>query len=134
MKKDVAFATLCLAVAAIDISKMMYVTVNGLIATQLGCSYVAATALTGLPIIIAALTSIGWETLSMLVGKRGIYIGAGVLSLVGMLWNMHAPNYGQFMASRVFQAVGWGAFEGLVAVSVKDMYFVRCFLSQADRY
>lgn len=60
----------------------------------------------------------------MVVGKRGIYLGASILMLVGMFWNMHVPNYAQFMVSRIFQGIGWGAFESLVALSVKDMYFV----------
>lgn len=33
-------------------------------------------------------------------------------------------SYAQFMVSRVFQGIGWGSMEGLVAVSIRDMFFV----------
>ena len=85
----------------------------------------AATALTGLPLIMGAFSGLGSTVLAQKVGKRGIYLGSSVLLLVGAIWNMHVyQSYAQFMVSRLFQGVAWGAFESLVLISVKDMFFV----------
>ena len=63
--------------------------------------------------------------LSQIIGKRLILIVSGFLMLVGVLWNMHVvKTYGWFMVSRVVQAVGWGASEALVLISVRDIFFV----------
>lgn len=63
--------------------------------------------------------------LSQVIGKRIIFIVSGLLMLVGVLWNMHAVmTYSWFMVSRVLQAVGWGASEGLVLISIRDIFFV----------
>jgi len=114
----------------ISILKTILVTVNGVIATELNSSYMAATALTGLPLIIGAFSGLGSTVLAQKVGKRGIYLGSSVLLLAGALWNMHVyQSYAQFMVSRILQGVAWGAFESLVLISVKDMFFVCLFLS-----
>ena len=47
-----------------------------------------------------------------------------MMMLIGSLWNMHAPSYGQFMVSRILQSFAWGAFDTLVVVSVRDVFFV----------
>jgi MFS family permease len=85
----------------------------------------AVTAFTGIPFIIAAISSIGSTMLSQIIGKRIIFVVSGFLMLVGVLWNMHVfMTYSWFMVSRVMQAVGWGASEGLVMISVRDIFFV----------
>ena len=87
----------------------------------------AATALTGLPLIIGAFSGMGSTVLAQKVGKRGIYLTSSVLLLAGAIWNMHVEqSYAQFMVSRIFQGVAWGAFESLVLTSFNDMFFV-CF-------
>jgi MFS family permease len=92
---------------------------------QYNSSYMATTALTGIPFIIAAVSSLGSTILSQVIGKRIIFIVSGFLMLIGVLWNMHVfSTYGWFMVSRVMQAVGWGASEGLVLISIRDIFFV----------
>lgn len=86
----------------------------------------AATALTGLPLILGAFSGLGSTILAQKVGKRGIYLASSLLLLAGAIWNMHVEqSYAQFMVSRLFQGVAWGAFESLVLTSFKDMFFVR---------
>jgi MFS family permease len=114
-----------LTTATICILKTLYVTTNSVIATQYSSSYMAVTAFTGIPFIIAAISSIGSTMLSQIIGKRIIFVVSGFLMLVGVLWNMHVfMTYSWFMVSRVMQAVGWGASEGLVMISVRDIFFV----------
>ena len=85
----------------------------------------AATAFTGIPFIIAALSSLGSTILAQAIGKRIIFIASGFLMLIGALWNMHIfMTYSWFMVSRVIQAVGWGSSEGLVLISIRDIFFV----------
>jgi len=125
-KKELAFGSLVLGSAVVGILKTILVTVNGVIATELNCSYMAATALTGLPLIIGAFSGMGSTVLALKVGKRGIYLTSSVLLLAGAIWNMHVEqSYAQFMVSRIFQGVAWGAFESLVLTSFNDMFFVH---------
>ncbi len=88
----------------------------------------ATTAFTGIPFIVAAMSSLGSTMLAQVIGKRLIFIVSGSLMLIGVLWNMHIySSYSWFMLSRVIQAVGWGASEALVLTSVRDIFFVRAF-------
>jgi MFS family permease len=106
--------------------KTIYVSTNSVIATAFNCSYMAAAAFTGLPFMFAAASSVGTSILSQAIGKRAIYVASGLLMLAGALWNMHiASSYAAFMVSRIFQGIGWGACEGLIVVSIRDIYFVR---------
>jgi nitrate/nitrite transporter NarK len=114
-----------LAAAVVGMLKTMLVTVNGVVATEFNVSYMATTALTGLPMIVASVAGLGAGVLAQVIGKRVVYLVSGVLMLAAMLWNMHVmESYAQFMASRIFQGVGWGATEALVLGSIKDIYFV----------
>ncbi|TVY12696.1 putative MFS-type transporter protein, partial [Lachnellula arida] len=125
-KKELAFGSLVLGSAVIGVLKTILVTVNGVISTELNCSYMAATALTGLPLIIGAFSGLGSTILAQKVGKRGIYLASSLLLLGGAIWNMHVEqSYAQFMVSRLFQGIAWGAFESLVLTSFKDMFFVH---------
>lgn len=105
--------------------KMMLVTVSSVIATQLGVSYSATTVLTGVPLIIGALTGLGVRITSQTTGKRGWLLAGTVLALVGALWNMHVyGSYAQFMVSRIFQGIGWGVYEALAGQVIEDLFFV----------
>jgi Na+/melibiose symporter-like transporter len=118
-----------LGVAMIGSLKTMLVSVNAVVATEFSVSYMAATALTGLPLIIGALAATGSQILSTFVGKRGIYLGSSVVLLVAALGNMHVfGSYGAFMFTRCLQGLAWGSFEGLVASSIDDLFFVRSHL------
>lgn len=111
--------------AVVGILKTLFVTTNSVIATQYNVSYTAAAALTGVPFMIAALSSLGSAILSQAAGKRAIHIGATLLMLIGSVWNMRImDSYTQFMFSRIFQGVGWGAFEGIAIISVRDIFSV----------
>ncbi|TVY32048.1 putative MFS-type transporter, partial [Lachnellula occidentalis] len=125
-KKELAFASLVLGSAVIGILKTVLVTVNGVIATEFNCSYMAATALTGLPLIIGAFSGLGSTVVAQKLGKRGVYLASSVLLLAGAIWNMHVgQSYAQFIVARCFQGVAWGAFESLVLTSFEDMFFMK---------
>lgn len=105
--------------------KMLFVPTNGVLSTQYGVTYVAAAALTGVPFIFAALFGVCATISAAVIGKRILYIGGGLLMLVGALWNMHVGNsYAQFMVSRIFQGVGWGITDALVNETIRDLFFV----------
>ena len=129
-RKELAFAAILVSVACFCALKTMLVSVTSVVATQLSVSYSATTALTGAPLVMGAFAGLGSQILSQTVGKRGILIGSAVLVLGGALWNMHVEgSYAQFMISRIFQGIGWGAFEGLVGGVVEDIFFVRAATS-----
>jgi hypothetical protein len=126
LRKNLAFGSLMLGVAMIGSLKTMLITVNAVIATEFNVSYMAATALTGVPLIIGAFAAMGSQILSTFIGKRAIYLGSSVLLLIAALGNMHVfGGYGAFMVTRCLQGLAWGSFEGLVASSIDDLFFVR---------
>jgi hypothetical protein len=126
LRKNLAFGSLMLGVAMIGSLKTMLITVNAVIATEFSVSYMAATALTGVPLIIGAFAAMGSQILSTFIGKRAIYLGSSVLLLIAALGNMHVlRGYGAFMVTRCLQGLAWGSFEGLVASSIDDLFFVR---------
>ena len=108
----------------------MFVTVNAVIATELNVTYPAAAALTGVPYIFGGLAALKGHVLSRFFGKRWLYLVSSTAVLVAMVWNMHIiSSYSAFMVSRIFQGLGWGTFEALVAGSVSDIFFVSINLS-----
>lgn len=103
----------------------MFVTVNAVIATQPNVTYPAAAALTGVPYIFGGLAALKGHVLSRFWGKRGLYILSASTVLFSMLWHMHVMNsYTAFIISHILQGLRWGTFEGLVARSISDMFFV----------
>ncbi|KAL3428494.1 major facilitator superfamily transporter [Phlyctema vagabunda] len=125
-RKELFYVGICLAGAIVGIFRTLLVSVNGVLATQFGVSYTAAAAFTGVPLIFAAFSAFGASVLAQVCGKRLIYLVASLTLLTASLWNMHVEqSYGAFMASRIFQALGWGPFEVLLLVSIKDVFFVH---------
>lgn len=105
--------------------KMMLVTVSQVIATQLSVSYIATTALTGVPLVFGAFAGLFTRILSQSLGKRTFLLMATILALLGALWNMHINgSYAEFMVARIFQGIGWGVVEALGSEVVEDMFFV----------
>jgi MFS family permease len=110
--------------------KTLLVMTNSAIASKYSVSYTAAAALTAVPFGAAAVSSLASGVLSQAIGKRAIHLGAVILMAAGVVWNMNLTgSYLQFMLARTLQGVGWGAFEGIVAISVRDIFSVRPFPS-----
>ncbi|KAA8564229.1 hypothetical protein EYC84_011175 [Monilinia fructicola] len=122
-RKALAFFALCLAFSIVGMQRLMFVSVNAIITAQFSISSTQTAALTGIAFIFSAISNPLWEMLSMKVGKRGILIFASVLMLAGSLWNMRARSFGEFLGGRIFEGLGWGAFEGLIRGAVGDMYY-----------
>ncbi|KAK8051022.1 hypothetical protein PG993_002407 [Apiospora rasikravindrae] len=123
-RKNLNFLTLAYMTALIGVMKTIFVSVNGPIAIRNRVSYTAAVSLTGVPLMISALSG----TLSLLVaklyGKRPVYLVSTAFVWIGVVWGSQVVNsFGQNMASRVFQGIGWGAFETLVLGSLQDTFF-----------
>ncbi len=114
-----------LATATAGSLKTMLVTVNAVVATELNVSYMSATALTGIPLIIGALFGIKSQILAQCIGKRTIYLASTIMMLLAAVGNMHVESsYAEFLITRIFQGMGWGAFEALVPGSISDMFHV----------
>ncbi|KAG0649222.1 putative MFS-type transporter [Hyphodiscus hymeniophilus] len=97
-KKEAAYASLLLMTGTICVLKTLYVTTNSVIVAQYNSSYMAVTAFTGIPFIIAAFSSLGSMMLSQIIGKRIIFIVSSLLMFGGVLWNMHIfSTYSWFM-------------------------------------
>lgn len=119
-----------MTVAMVNVMKTALISVNGVLTSQLSCSYVAAVALTGVPLMLSAGTGIVAIALSKLRGRRPVYLISMVLIFIGLVWNSKvSTNYGQFMGARVFQGLGWGAFETLMPGTILDTYFVSLLSS-----
>ncbi|XDG09031.1 hypothetical protein ABKA04_008646 [Annulohypoxylon sp. FPYF3050] len=96
-KKHLNLGALLSMVALIGVMKTAYISVNSVIAIEENVSYTAAVALTAAPLMVSAVT--------------------GMVSLkIARIW-------AQNMAARIFQGLGWGAFDTLVLGSIQDTYF-----------
>ncbi|KAI5861951.1 MFS general substrate transporter [Durotheca rogersii] len=123
-KKHLNLLALLSMVALVGVMKTAYISVNGIIAMSEDVSYTAAVALTGAPLILSAVTGMLSMVVAKIWGKRPVYLVSMVLIFWGVTWNTHVRgNLGQNMAARVFQGLGWGAFDTLVLGSIQDTYF-----------
>lgn len=54
-----------------------------------------------------------------------MYLVSAVLIFIGVVWTTKIrTSYAQFMTARIFQGLGWGAFDTMVMGSIMDTYFV----------
>jgi MFS family permease len=112
-------------VSMTGVMKTVFVTVNCVIAMHYEVSYTAAAALTGVPLLLSAATGFASLIAARIWGKRPLYLSSLLLILIGTLWSTNVQSsYAQCMAARVFQGLGWGAFDTLVMGSIHDTYFV----------
>ncbi|KAK8091187.1 hypothetical protein PG994_000692 [Apiospora phragmitis] len=123
-RKNLNYLALVYMTALIGVMKTIFVSVNGPIAIRNGVSYTAAVALTGVPLMISAFTGALSLVVAKLYGKRPVYLVATAFIWIGVVWGSQVvDSFGQNMASRVFQGIGWGAFETLVLGSLQDTFF-----------
>jgi MFS family permease len=112
-------------VAMTGVTKTTFMTVNAQLTESYRVSYTAVAALTGVPLILSALTGFLCLVASRICGKRPLYLTSLLLVFIGTVWNTNvASSYAQCMAARVFQGLGWGAFDTLILGSIQDIYFV----------
>ncbi|KAK4169922.1 major facilitator superfamily domain-containing protein [Cladorrhinum sp. PSN259] len=123
-RKELNFYSLMLFVAMTGVLKTILMTVNAQLAESYEVSYTAVAALTGVPLILSSVTGLLCLVASRICGKRPLYLVSGLLVFIGTVWNTNvATSYAQHMAARVFQGLGWGAFDTLVLGSIQDTYF-----------
>ncbi|OTA95486.1 hypothetical protein M434DRAFT_69364 [Hypoxylon sp. CO27-5] len=123
-KKNLNLGALLLMVALVGVMKTAYISVNSVIAIEEGVSYTAAVALTAVPLMMSAVTGLASLIISRICGKRPVYLVSMVMIFIGMVWNTNVRgSLAQNMAARIFQGLGWGAFDTLVLGSIQDTYF-----------
>ncbi|KAI1763296.1 hypothetical protein GGR53DRAFT_371910 [Hypoxylon sp. FL1150] len=123
-KKHLNLGALLLMVALVGAMKTAYISVNSAIAIGENASYTAAVALTAAPLMLSAATGLASLIVARIWGKRPVYLVSTALIFMGMVWNTHVRgNLAENMAARIFQGLGWGAFDALVLGSIQDTYF-----------
>ncbi|KAI1645918.1 MFS general substrate transporter [Daldinia loculata] len=123
-KKHLNLAALLSMVALVGTMKTAYISVNSVIAMGEWVSYTAAVALTAVPLMMSAITGLASLTISRIWGKRPVYLISMVMIFIGTAWNTRVRgDLAQNMAARIFQGLGWGAFDTLVLGSIHDTYF-----------
>lgn len=124
-RKELNFYSLMMMVAMTGVAKTIFMTVNAQLAESYDVSYTAVAALTGVPLILSALTGFVCLLASRMCGKRPLYLASLLLVFIGTVWNTNVrDSFAQCMAARVFQGLGWGAFDTLIMGSIQDTYFV----------
>lgn len=124
-RKELNFYSILMTVSMVNVMKTALISVNAVLASQLSCSYMAAVALTGVPLMLSAGTGIASVSFSKLWGRRPVYLVSMILLFIGLVWNTQvSSSYAQFMAARIFQGLGWGAFDALMPGTILDTYFV----------
>ncbi|KAI8960803.1 MFS general substrate transporter [Daldinia sp. FL1419] len=123
-KKHLNLVALLSMVALVGTMKTAYVSVNSVIAMGEWVSYTAAVALTAVPLMVSAITGLASLIISRVWGKRPVYLISTVMIFIGVAWNTRVRgDLAQNMVARVFQGLGWGAFDTLVLGSIYDTYF-----------
>jgi MFS family permease len=126
-RKEVNFWALMVVVGLIGGMKTVFISTNAAMAVSYDISYTAVAALTGVPLILSAITGLASLIVARIWGKRPVYLASLALVFIGSMWNMRTDaDYSQCVAARVFQGLGWGAFDTLILSSIQDTYFV-CF-------
>lgn len=114
--------------ALVGVMKTIFISVNSVITMKNGKSYTTVVALTAVPLMVSALTGMASLILARIWGKRPVYLGSMVSIFIGVTWSIYVTDsYSQNMAARVFQGLGWGAFDTLVLGSLQDTFFVSGF-------
>ncbi|KAK1594142.1 major facilitator superfamily transporter [Colletotrichum navitas] len=104
--------------------KTAYMSVNSVLAVRFNASYTAVASLTAVPLVISAFTGLFALMASKVWGKRPVYLVSMVLIFIGAAANMGGgDSFGTCMGARVFQGLGWGAFDSLILGSIHDTYF-----------
>ena len=125
-RKDLNLVSLLIVVGLIGGMKTAFVTTNGVMTTDFRVSYTAVAALTAVPLMLSSFTGFLCLIASKMVGKRPLYLGSFLFIFIGSIWNMTThDSYLGCMGARVFQGLGWGAFDTMVIGSIQDTYFVR---------
>ncbi|KAK4251377.1 hypothetical protein C7999DRAFT_10875 [Corynascus novoguineensis] len=123
-RKEVHFYSLLMLVSITGVTKTMFMTVNAQVAEAFLVSYTAVAALTGIPLVLSALTGLICLVASRICGKRPLYLVSLLFVFIGTVWSTNvASSYAQCMAARIFQGLGWGAFDTLILGSIQDTYF-----------
>jgi len=124
-RKELNFWSLLLMVAMTGVTKTILVTVNAQLAELYEVSYTSVTALTGIPLILSAVSGFACLVAARVCGRRPLYLASLLLVFIGTVWNTNVTSsYGQCLAARIFQGFGWGAFDVLVSGSIQDTFFV----------
>ncbi|KAK1752179.1 MFS general substrate transporter [Echria macrotheca] len=123
-RKELNFWALLMMVAMTGVMKTIFVSVNAQLAEGYGVSYTDATALTGVPLILSAASGFACLVAARVCGKRPLYLASLLMIFIGVVWNTNVTSsYAQCMAARIFQGLGWGAFDVLVPGSIQDTFF-----------
>lgn len=126
LKKELNLYALLTTVAMCNVMKTALISVNEDLARRYSVSYTAVAALTGVPLMLSAVTGLVSSAAARIWGRRPVFLASMILLFIGLVWNTRVTtSYGQFMAARIFQGFAWGAFDTLVVGSIIDTYFVR---------
>ncbi|KAJ2980678.1 hypothetical protein NUW58_g6883 [Xylaria curta] len=123
-KKNLNFIALLSMVAVTGSMKTALLTVHNVIAVDEGVDRISAVALTAVPLMVSALAGMASSIIARVWGKRPVYLVSMVLMFIGSAWNINTRGqFAQNMAARIFQGLGWGAFDTLVLGSILDTFF-----------
>lgn len=123
-KKNLNLTALLSMVAVVGAMKTALVSVHKVLAVEEGVDYTAAVALTAVPLMVSALAGMAGTILARVWGKRPVYLVSAMVVFIGSAWNIDTGGqFAQDMAARIFQGLGWGAFDTLVLGSILDTFF-----------
>ncbi|KAI0011236.1 MFS general substrate transporter [Xylariaceae sp. FL0662B] len=123
-KKHLNLVALLYMVALVGAMKTAFISVNSAVVMDEDVSYTSAVTLTAAPLMISAVSGMLSLIIARIWGKRPVYLASMVMIFIAVVWNTSVmDSFAQNMTARVFQALGWGAFDTLVLGSIQDTYF-----------
>ncbi|GAB0136948.1 hypothetical protein EsDP_00005232 [Epichloe bromicola] len=123
-RKHLNLMSLLVMVGLVGGMKTAFIPTANSLSKQYRVSHTSIAALTAAPLMVSAMTGMISSTVVKCRGKRPVYLMSALVLFIGTIWNsMAGDNYGSCLGSRIFQGLGWGAFDVLVNSSIQDTYF-----------
>jgi hypothetical protein len=133
-RRELNYAVLLLCVVWASTQKTAFIGLHADFTRGFKVSYTTAAALTGAPLMLSALSGLLALTVSRLWGRRPVYLACATAMFVGSIWAVNdRGSFGQLMAARMFQGLGWGAFDTIVVTSLQDTFFVSPLSTRGNR-
>ncbi|KAK5064780.1 hypothetical protein LTR84_000614 [Exophiala bonariae] len=127
VRKELMFGTLVLGACSMGVIGPILVPGFNIVAAEFGfTSLTKVTLLNGSLIIGLGVSSYLCACLSVVYGKRLVYITTTLLTLVSCIWAATSKSYESLLVSRLFQGFGMGAFLSVAGTaSINDIFFVH---------
>ena len=124
-RKDLMLFFICIDTAVVGAWGPMISPGFAQMAEEWDMSYNALNGGLGWGIFVIGISCLFTNSLSVIWGRRPIFLLGNLLLFISSLWGYFAHSYKSLLASRLIGCIGMSPFEVLVTTTIADMYFVH---------